>query len=1267
MPPFNLSPSKLSRFFYHECERYLRYHATPAQERESAGIPEIKWDISPVTDAILEGGYAWEEEVIRKKLKKRAKIARGRGKLYERTHSIKNSINVLKKLKPNEAIYQPTLQVPTSFYKQYNLSPDLCEFPPCRPDLIQLVEDEDAGICLRIIDIKASSTLKASHRIQVTLYAIMLQSIIEDLNLNLPLDTKTGGIWLFGQDRPESFELRFSTGTIKQFLEQRLNQVLTMPIAEVPWHLFFRCEWCEFFDSCRQEAETDSSVSLLPYLSVGGRKYLRDTKIGRGNQVNSMREFRALLKKESADDILDACGSLRGKKERLLNSVRSLQQGEVIPHGGSSLALPVAENISLAITLQNDPVSGMIYAAGFRRLKGKPIYGTGSHEEIFVAESPENCEDIQRDFLTALFEELSILDKYNRKKTWREQKSLQAYVFDSYELTLFNQFLQESAKDAELAPMALQMLFYFQDPALADEEEHPANEIPFPVIVLTSVIRQLLALPIQISFRLPEVVQMLPTPNFAYRIEPSDLFWFELSNTLKSDAIFNVWHKDMEEQIGLICDEIKRRLIAANAVADGLRHRVKDKLFAWPAKFSFPGVLNFHHNELSRLAFIQRYESFMGATNQRESRTKPWQERVRSAVSIPLTLMGGNRWEVDSKVDSSLIDDTGGFLNFILVPNTESGERAQMSYDDYRNRKTMHAPKGEVRLAGITGRDTDNKTGFITCFYLRVTQSREQKPFRKGNKAVLHARFTDFTSDRIIGRLGELDIRHNSDFLNLIKDPVGFAGRKTRIKKNALNIANDFAGFTRSQARTFQQFMEKRLTLVWGPPGTGKTHFLAKAILCVARAGKEDGKRVRIAVTAFTHAAIENLMEEIRQNMAAFGLQSSMSLYKLKEPSTPRGEKLEGISENSLHYKMGEDILVVGGTVFSFNKAEVDEKFPILVVDEASQMKFGELALGMKPLLSKTGKIVLAGDDLQLPPITRGAYPDPEDGLPGLHESVFAYLRARDSQKNPYTFQLQENWRMNDTLSAFPARTLYGEAYKPINRKLAKLSIKMKSSKTKIKKSTEHDIARWITDPKWPLTVCVLENVQATMENRIEAKLVAIVSETLRKNLLRPGMKTPFPNNAKGDKEFWRKGLFIVSPHHAQIRAIRKALSSQRKWHTSPFVDTVDKMQGQQCQSVIVSYGVSDAETALAEANFIYSLNRLNVSVTRAKAKCIVFLPRPLLEPSFDLLSNENAVKGLGHMHSMIEYCRKYGKEKVFDLDFMDSSGQLKVVRAKYR
>jgi len=162
---------------------------------------------------------------------------------------------------------------------------------------------------------------------------------------------------------------------------------------------------------------------------------------------------------------------------------------------------------------------------------------------------------------------------------------------------------------------------------------------------------------------------------------------------------------------------------------------------------------------------------------------------------------------------------------------------------------------------------------------------------------------------------------------------------------------------------------------------------------------------------------------------------------------------------------------------------------------------------------------------------------------------------------------------------------------------------------------------------------------------------------------------TPYepPASQEGDKEFWRRGLFIVSPHHAQIRAIRKALAQRRRWQSPAFVDTVDKMQGQQSQAVLVSYGVSDVETALAEAEFIYSLNRLNVSISRARAKCIVFLSRPLLEPSFDVLQDDKAARGLGHMLALEEFCSKHGEQRRFNLDFLQPAGRADLLAIRAR
>ena len=76
-------------------------------------------------------------------------------------------------------------------------------------------------------------------------------------------------------------------------------------------------------------------------------------------------------------------------------------------------------------------------------------------------------------------------------------------------------------------------------------------------------------------------------------------------------------------------------------------------------------------------------------------------------------------------------------------------------------------------------------------------------------------------------------------------------------------------------------------------------------------------------------------------------------------------------------------------------------------------------------------------------------------------------------------------------------------------------------------------------------------------------------------------------------------------------------------------------MQGQEADTVLVSYGVSDVEMALKESAFIYGLNRLNVAMTRARCKCVVFLPAPLLEPDLEALADDEVAEGVAFMQSL--------------------------------
>jgi DNA replication ATP-dependent helicase Dna2 len=81
------------------------------------------------------------------------------------------------------------------------------------------------------------------------------------------------------------------------------------------------------------------------------------------------------------------------------------------------------------------------------------------------------------------------------------------------------------------------------------------------------------------------------------------------------------------------------------------------------------------------------------------------------------------------------------------------------------------------------------------------------------------------------------------DFIRLLRDPYQFAA-PIKESRSFLGIAQKYAvesGLTESQKRTFEHMLNNRLTLIWGPPGTGKTYFLARAILDLVKAKIEQG------------------------------------------------------------------------------------------------------------------------------------------------------------------------------------------------------------------------------------------------------------------------------------------------------------------------------------------------------------------------------------------------------------------------------------------
>ena len=1291
--PFRTSPSAIARYFFHDCERFLRFLAASAEMRRKEGLPEVEFDHSPLIRAILDSGYAWEETVLQQHAGPQVLIAPGDGPCHTRRFDWQQTLQLLRSTPAGAMIYQPTLRLPRGFYDQYGIDPQLVTISDNHPDLIAVLPGEPGRRVLRLVDLKRGESLQLTHRVQVLLYALELDAVLRQAGReDVQVDLETGGVWLGGHATPTEFPLNDLRPHLESFLRQDLVRILRTAADEARWHVHFRCEWCEFFKHCWSQMQGTDDLSRLTRLTSWGKRFLRE-RAGVGTTAQ-LGEF---LQRPEADEVLSRCASLAGTGPRLAKQVAALEQGRPQPHGAASPSLSRGENIGLFLTLQQEPLNESIYLAGLyltvRKELREAVFSDelrqalfdGSHSRplVLVAERPDGVDEVRRRWVRLLHDVIVQVDQYNRERDWKDQLSLQAYVLSEQERTLAISWLLDSLRDPELAEQAMTLLFHFQAPELLAANEHPDREVPFPLVVLLDSLGQVLALPVEVNYTLPEALIALGSRT---RLRRNEYFDFPLGPGMRAEPIHAVWHHGKRETLDEIVRHATARLQGGWALLQSLRQLAAESIFTWSAKFTLPTRQEFADPLLSRLAFFARYESLLRCLDVRNMRCEPRTVQLLLGKALELEALGDDRFRI---VNGTLEVSPGGYPEWLLVRDDPAGRRAQLEFRDYACRAQLWQRKqSDLALVGVVQLDRDalGTPNGLTVSYPRGFDGDRS---RVGERFLLHPRFTDFTTDGVVEFLRAGGVQTHGLLLRLLRDPEAASGPLELAADVAELALEEIAAFglTESQADAFREICRRRVVPVWGPPGTGKTHFLAAAILALTAAHARAGKPFRVLVTAFTHAAIENLLRKIAALRAACQPGSPVRIGKAKSWQGEETAGIETVEENRLGGWLSEHPqAIVGATVYSCLKQYAQlPPFELSVIDEASQVRVPEAAIPVG-LVAPRGRLVLAGDHLQLPPIVAGVYPETEPGQPLLHRSIFeavarvagthyaassgprhsaggkspdddqetcgrAFQRGQETgaEQEPLAEreacgglvrQLTENFRMNDVLTSFSGGLLYGPAYRSFDASVAQRRLNL------LPERCLDPLVEACLDPEFPLVFVVLDGVWAARENPPEAQLAAQLVAGLR-TTLRQADGRLFGD----DGAFFRDGVFVVSPHRAQIRAIQRELRRQRRWQSPPLVDTVDKMQGREADAVIVSYGVSDPEFAAAEAEFIYGLNRLNVAVTRARAKCIVCLPRPLLDAPPQVLDLPEAARGLAYMRDLVQAVSRGGEELCFDLE----------------
>ena len=360
--------------------------------------------------------------------------------------------------------------------------------------------------------------------------------------------------------------------------------------------------------------------------------------------------------------------------------------------------------------------------------------------------------------------------------------------------------------------------------------------------------------------------------------------------------------------------------------------------------------------------------------------------------------------------------------------------------------------------------------------------------------------------------------------------------------------------------------LDRSHLFVQGPPGSGKTYTGAELILSLLEAGK------RVGVSANSHKAICKLLEEVEESNRARGVAfRGLQKYSSREQAyvSELDEPAIEASDSGKAFPTPEGVELMAGTAWLWCREDMRESVDYLVVDEAGQVSLAD-ALA---LASAARNVILLGDPLQLAQVATGSHP------PGVGASVLEHLLGEHSTipADRGVF-LDQTRRMHPDVCRFVSEAIYDGRL------------------DSIEECANQDI-----DSTGELTGTGVRSIAVEHEGnmrqspeearRIAGEVAGLIGALYTRSDLR-------------EAALAQDEVIVVSPYNAQVRCLREHLDAAGL--TEVRVGTVDKFQGQEAAIAFFSMATSSGEDVPRNVEFLYSRNRLNVAVSRAR--CIAVL-----------------------------------------------------------
>lgn len=404
----------------------------------------------------------------------------------------------------------------------------------------------------------------------------------------------------------------------------------------------------------------------------------------------------------------------------------------------------------------------------------------------------------------------------------------------------------------------------------------------------------------------------------------------------------------------------------------------------------------------------------------------------------------------------------------------------------------------------------------------------------------------------------------------------------------------------------------KDVSIVHGPPGTGKTTTLVEAIVeCLRRENQ-------VMVCAQSNMAVDWISEKlvdrgvpvlrignptrVNDKMLSFTYERQFEshpdypqLWTLRKAirelrhHRKRGDrsfhdKLDRLRSRATEIEMsinqqlfGEARVIASTLVGSANRILEGQKYATLFIDEAAQALEAACWIPIR----RATRVVFAGDHCQLPPTVKS--------YEALREGLGVTLMERIVRQKPDAVTLlTTQYRMNEDIMRFSSEWFYHG--------------KVESAPdVRLRSVLDYDIPMlWIDTADMS---CREEFVGESYGriNKTEARLTLAALQLYFDKVGRERILSE------------RIDVGIISPYRAQVQFLRHLIKADpwfKPYRHLITVNTVDGFQGQERDIILISLVRANDE---GQIGFLRDLRRMNVAITRARMKLIILGDAPTM------------------------------------------------------